>query len=519
MAQEKTPGVYIREVNAFPNSVVEVATAIPAFIGHTEKATFGNRNLLNEPVRLTSFAEFTSMYGGPPLVQYDFVTDPTPFDLNVDGTTEYNLYYGMRMFFANGGGPCYIVSVGSYSDKIDKDTIIAALEPLKKEQEPTMIVVPDATLLGKGEAELDAGAQPSADIYNAVLGHCAAMQSRIGIFDIFNGDQARNPAGDPVNVFREKVTSDFLNYGTVYYPWINTSILSESDVSFVNIKDPSVLATALDAEIDTLFPALPDGSDNPRAASFKSDYSGKMKEIADAYLKAVTDGDNAGIMAAKTQIKTVHQAAYEVSPMYKAVVKLLLKKINLMPPAAAMAGVYTRIDNTQGVFKAPANTGINNVVSPAVSINHEEQEDLNVPLNGKAVNAIRFFPGRGVLIWGARTLDGNSQDWRYISVRRTMIMLEQSIKIASEAFVFEANNAKTWGTMKAMIENFLTNKWKEGALVGATSPEAFEVFVGLGSTMTANDILDGYMRITVKVAVVRPAEFIVITFQQKMQTS
>jgi phage tail sheath protein FI len=159
------------------------------------------------------------------------------------------------------------------------------------------------------------------------------------------------------------------------------------------------------------------------------------------------------------------------------------------------------------------------VFAPAVNITHDEQEDLNIPLNGKSINAIRSFPGRGVLIWGARTLDGNSQDWRYINVRRTLIMLEQSIKMAAQAFVFEPNSAATWVTVKNTIGNYLTNKWKEGALVGAAPIEAFSVDVGLGTTMTADDILDGSMLVTVKVAVVRPAEFIVITFQQKMQTS
>jgi len=123
------------------------------------------------------------------------------------------------------------------------------------------------------------------------------------------------------------------------------------------------------------------------------------------------------------------------------------------------------------------------------------------------------------LIWGARTLDGNSQDWRYINVRRTIIMLEQSIKFSALAYVFEANNASTWITVKNMISNFLTNQWKSGALVGAKPEEAYSVDVGLGSTMTADDILNGFMNVTVKVALVRPAEFIVITFQQKMQTS
>jgi uncharacterized protein len=100
-----------------------------------------------------------------------------------------------------------------------------------------------------------------------------------------------------------------------------------------------------------------------------------------------------------------------------------------------------------------------------------------------------------------------------------MIMLEQSIKAASKAYVFEANDANTWITVKSMIRNFLTGIWKRGGLAGASPDDAFSVFVGLGETMTPEDILEGILRVTVLVALIRPAEFIEITFQQQMQKS
>lgn len=111
------------------------------------------------------------------------------------------------------------------------------------------------------------------------------------------------------------------------------------------------------------------------------------------------------------------------------------------------------------------------------------------------------------------------QDWRYVSVRRTMIFLEQSVKAAARAYVFKPNDANTWAEVKSMISSFLTEIWKEGGLHGAQAAEAFQVAIGLGTTMTSEDILNGFMRVTVKVAVVRPAEYIVITFQQEMAKS
>lgn len=182
-----------------------------------------------------------------------------------------------------------------------------------------------------------------------------------------------------------------------------------------------------------------------------------------------------------------------------------------------MAGIYTMVDNTKGVWKAPANVSVAAVISPAVNILDEELEDLNVPISGKSVNAIRFFIGEGVKVWGARTLDGNSFDWRYINVRRTMIMLEESIRNAVKEYVFDPNVASTWVNVKGVLNNFLREIWKRGGLVGPVPEDAYSVHVGLGDTMSPEDILMGIMRVTVFVAITRPAEFIVITFQQQMQ--
>ena len=215
----------------------------------------------------------------------------------------------------------------------------------------------------------------------------------------------------------------------------------------------------------------------------------------------------------------LHNALLQNLPGYQYIVNKVKDKLNLLPPSAAMAGLYTMVDNTRGVWKAPANVSVNYVNSPQVTIDNAQQEDLNMPMNGKAVNAIRTFPGEGIKVWGARTLDGNSQDWRYVNVRRTMMFLEESVKNAAKAYVFEPNVAATWMNVRSMIDNFLRSVWKRGGLAGATAEDAYQVHVGLGDTMTAEDILDGIMRVSVLVAITRPAEFIEITFQQQMQKS
>src|SRR5690606_34575743 len=164
--------------------------------------------------------------------------------------------------------------------------------------------------------------------------------------------------------------------------------------------------------------------------------------------------------------------------------------------------------------------GLALVNRPAITITNDLNDNLNVDAtSGKSVNAIRAFAGKGILIWGARTLAGNDNEWRYVSVRRFFNFVEESVKKASGAFVFEANDANTWVKVRTMIENFLTLQWRAGALAGAKPEHAFYVRVGLSQTMTADDVMNGYLIVEIGMAVVRPAEFIVLRFSHKMQES
>lgn len=498
MGQYKTPGVYIVEKSAFPNSVVEVATAVPAFIGYTEKASNKGKTLLNKAWRISSMSEFISFFGGPPKTQYqiseaaavesDFASGDKEYVLELQGA-RYFLYHSMMLFFQNGGGACYIVSVGSYGQDIEKPKLSAGIDVLLKEQEPTMVVIPDAMSL----AEPDCIA-----LQQAALSHCGqVMKNRFAILDVYDGYKEAQDSGC-IEKFRNDLGTNSLDFAAAYYPWLNTSIVQTGDLSFANVANADKLQELLKAETD--------GSqlDDKK----KAEINGKIAEIGVTPKTATMSSD-----------EDLHKILTAVCPLYKTIVESIKLKLNLMPPSAGMAGVYTMVDNSRGVWKAPANVSLNAVISPAVEITHAQQEDLNVTTAGKSINAIRTFIGEGTLVWGARTLDGNSLDWRYINVRRTMIMLEESIKLATKAYVFEPNVSSTWVTIKSMISNFLIGIWKRGGLAGATPEDAFGVFVGLGETMTPQDILDGMLKVTVLVALSRPAEFIEITFQQQMQKS
>lgn len=497
MSTRKTPGVYIVENNAFPNSVIEVATAVPAFIGYTKIAQDGKKSLHKKPWRISSLAEFMEYFGGEPDSIFSF-TETTDKALKNTGTLialngdtskfysvarkdSFNLYYNMKLFFANGGGSCYIVSVGTYADDFSGNALAGGIDILSKEREPTMVVVP--------EAVNTATTQACYDIQTAVVKHCGQNKNRIAILDVYNGNKARTDtaAGDVVAKFREKIGTEFLNYAAAYYPWLNTSVVSESEITFRNIDEKNL-------------------------GDFKTVVKSHSPNLA-VYIDAI------GTSTDKKLLDTAHKVLCDQCPLYAAIVKEMLHQVNLLPASAAMAGIFTQTDLTKEVWNAPANVGLANVISTSVNISHADQEDLNVPMDGKAINAIRYFTGEGIKVWGARTLDGNSADWRYISVRRTMIMLEESIKNVARAFVFEPNVANTWVIVRSTISNFLNGIWKRGGLAGAVPEDAYSVHIGLGNTMTADDVLEGIMRITVLVAVSRPAEYIEITFIQQMQKS
>jgi phage tail sheath protein FI len=247
-----------------------------------------------------------------------------------------------------------------------------------------------------------------------------------------------------------------------------------------------------------------------------TELSGAAGELETAMASVVTEiNSQTGIAAARNEnIKT-----YFTNEFSAAATKLLNSKKLTLPPSSTVAGIYAKVDADRGVWKAPANVSLNRVSGPSRKITNLENSDLNVHSTGKSVNVIRSFTGKGTLVWGARTLDGNSNEWRYVPVRRFFIMVEESVKKATEPFVFEPNSAGTWVKVKAMIENFLTLQWRGGALMGSKPEQAFFVNVGLGETMTQDDVLNGKMIVEIGMAAVRPAEFIILRFSHKMLES
>jgi phage tail sheath protein FI len=470
----KTPGVYVNEIPSFPPSIAQVATAIPAFIGYTEFAldSKGKAGNFLKPTRITSLLEYEQYFGGAPKETNLQIAIAETHDSNsklVSATatatfnggapsTKYLMYYAMQMYFMSGGGPCYIVSVNDYATgagTVSNTELQDGLDAIEPQDEPTLIVFPDGQGVGT-----------SANYYtlqNNALALCAKLQDRFALIDVYdNSDTTDNNAGN----FRSGIGANNLNYGACYYPNLITTLGYNYDDSAV-----------------------------PVTVSVASGPGGAV----------LTSTDLAGLSA---ENKVVYNTAKNA---------ISLEGVEL-PPSSTIAGVMATVDATRGVWKAPANVGITGVQQLTDNITDASQENLNIdPATGKSINAIRAFTGKGILVWGARTLDGNSNDFRYVSVRRFYIMVEESVKKATMAFVFEPNDGNTWVKVRAMIENYLTNLWRLGALAGSKPEQAFYVKVGLGQTMTFQDILEGRMIVEIGMAPVRPAEFIILRFSQIQQ--
>lgn len=672
----KTPGAYREEVPRLPPSIAQVETAIPVFIGYTEKAEEAGESLLGKAKQIESLADFELRYGGAPPARYKTYLNGNEQVVAVESSQPYYLHHALSLFFANGGGRCYIIAAAIYTvdGVVDADALVDALPVLAQEDEPTLIVAPDAAL-----AEDDG----LYEFQKLALAQCEKLGDRFVICDLKKSEDTTAFLAT-VKEFRDKIGISDLKYGAAYAPYVRSNIpipvrfrdielysgtpLASSALQLESLTSDQELRQMIfdlrnasatvnrmqerlipektgylldlerrsfDEHVAALFaaydlastdagkrtalegiyvflqkivlsvytdmstaPAIVPTAPNPASATqtaafllanhvpsaalstgardaFKSlwRHSVAHGEGGTPLLAAGTDATNARtilgidtadfppaadpditalyedtttpaernpiaragaaslvsnfvqfwtavLSAAATYEKTFDDGLTQAMGKYKQIKSGIIARASLMPPSGCVAGVYARVDGRRGVWKAPANESLNGVSGPAVQISAAQQESLNVdPVAGKSINAIRAFTGKGTLVWGARTLAGNDNEWRYVNVRRFFNMVEESAIRATEALVFEPNDRNTWVKAQGMLDNYLTVLWRQGALQGARPSDAFYVSVGLGTTMTALDVLEGRLIIEIGLAVVRPAEFIILRFSHKLAES
>ncbi|CAM4280490.1 phage tail sheath family protein [Pseudoalteromonas ostreae] len=588
MSQYKTPDVYVREKSILPPSVAEVATAIPAFIGYTTKlneagaadAAGAAANFLNMPVRITSMVQFEANFGGPYKEGFTLTPSSTGYDITnvaaIEGkqpddsdkggieaepakleAAKFFLHQAVSHFFANGGGACYVVSIGVAGVAAKKENYTAGIELLNKVDEVTLISAPEAIGLNEtGHYE----------VQNKALKHAEKRMDRFALVDV---QMQETPDGKTTIAhdserLRAKVTQG-LQYGASYYPYLTTTMARSYNEAIVMVKTSVTANVIVNNKTDYELYVVTGGFENAKTIEeltwqviedgyFYEDLNAEKHYCtkSDVYIKSTAESkyyeltslkevtfdqttkklilvangadfetdklDITDITVSDHPLSLIGDPDYPFSSaqVYNAAKTALAKNYLVLPPSPAIAGIIAKTDKDRGVWKAPANIALSQVLAPVLAIDSTEQENLNVDAtSGKSINAIRTFVGKGTLVWGARTLAGNDNEWRYVSVRRLFNMVEESIQKATQFAVFEPNTPFTWLKLKTMIESYLENLWRQGAFFGESPAQAFFVNVGLGQTMTEDDINNGIMNIEIGLAAVRPAEFIVLTFSHK----
>ncbi len=517
MPEYLAPGVFIEEIERGPKPIEGVATSTAAFLGVTERGPL-------RPFLVTSYGEYVRRFGE--------IVDPPP------GTTPSYMPHAVKAFFDNGGKRCFITRIsrdlqaasGAASvAEVDAGGLkILAFGPGTAYNRVWIVVSDSSTKNGAG--------QP--------------IGFRLRVF-YWNRDAAGVPydptqppppgAPGPTDV------EDFDNLSIdPASPFHYDKIVNHDNSRFIRLE-PDLLQALPPATSAKLH----DGEDGD--PPIKTDYEGsdqvsptervglaaldldEFRSVAivhapaaapevvqsvithcerNRFRFAVIDSDaNQGNISAldpRTDLQDTKYAAFYYPWIWVSDPRSG-RRIKV-PPGGSVCGIYALTDETRGVFKAPANE----VVAGALDLEFDINDSMQGLLNPNSVNVLRRFPGRGIRVWGARTLASDPL-WKYVPVRRLFIFLEASIYNSTQWVVFEPNDDKLWARVKQSVTLFLRTQWREGALLGAKEEDAFHVAVGRGETMSEDDILNGRLIVEVGIAPVRPAEFVIFRVYQKTQ--
>jgi len=446
------PGVYIEEV---PTGIIGVdasLTSVPVFVGFTEKTTHHGASLLYKPVRIVSFGDFVTIFGTIPISNWEW--NPTISQAVCTDLVSYRLYYALKLYFDNGGGSCYVVSTGVYRKKIDSNLAVVRFEKALQ----GLSKQSDPNLLVWADAHL-AGETLSYQGYQQALQLGKTKKDWLVLIDLYS-ESFLDKYQSLRNSFEQYIGQDGLKFGAAYYPYLQTVYRLADDESRIRIKVTG----------KTLYLNLP--PDHPEAAL----------------------------------------SLFATQPtLYTSLKMFLYSKKIILPASSVVAGLMCQKPR----WKAPANLELQSIEKPLVEINQATQDTMTVPASGKSVNTIRNFTGRGVLVWGARTLAGNDNEWRYIPSVRLAGAIEKAIENILASCKTYPNNQHTWSTINNGITNFLDTLWRQGALVGEKSTKAYFCHIGLGRTMTQQDIEKNKLIVEVGLAFLKPAEFVIIRVENQ----
>ena len=558
MPEYLSPGVYVEELDRGAKSIEAVGTAMPVFVGFTEKAervrTVDGEEVVedvsNKAQLITSWNRFRDTYG----------------DI-IEGAYLPHAVYG---YFLNGGGRCYVMSI--------KTIPKAGVTLLNTDGKPGLLV--QARHAGTDGLRLRVRVEPSGAAGTAPP-QPAAPKPKKGAKE---GDEAAEPPAKPagggnglpesftVTVERQGPSQNWIpketfknlklaekkqEDGTTTVEMVYPNSARSQFVEFVIPDAKMSLATLWPGEHAagsgqqlTIAPRLippAEYSQFQGDVTVRSGVEG-LAELDDATMLIIPDimttlpgqkrdqtymdnikavqnlmishceamGDRVAILDAPPDLmpQEVHKwrmdvAGFDTSyaALYYPWIEVMDPATNrplLIPPSGHIAGIWARSDNTRGVHKAPANEAVRGAIGLGYKVSKGDQDVLNPD----QVNCIRFFTGGGIKVWGARTLSSSNPSWKYINVRRFFNMVEKSIEKSTQWTVFEPNDETLWAQIRRDVGAFLSVQWREGALFGATPEQAF--FVKCDADLNPKESRDmGRLIIEVGMAPVTPAEFVI----------
>ena len=550
MPEYLSPGVYVEEVDRGPKPIEGVGTAMAAFVGFTEKAEYVREvdgefvveNLLNRPQLITNWSQYVERFGG-------FVAGV-------------NLPLSVYGYFMNGGSRCYVVSVRTFPKA---EAIL-----VNAQGKPSISV--RARQAGVEGMKLRVRVAHPALPAPAATG----KKDKPGPVTAENPDQPvvpemQIPAADPQSftffVEKEHNPGVWKPLETLTDVKLQTVLVDEKKqvaFAFKNNKQPKFVELSITDQF-SLEKTLPREQEqtliidkklleSPTASEFRGDVSERMGveglEVQDDVtmlcvpdLMTTMPGEklNLEMVKAVQMMMIAHcermgdrVAILDVPPdltpqevkkwrmdiagfdssyaaMYYPWIKVMDPATDLpikMPPSGHVAGLWSRSDNTRGVHKAPANEILLGAIGLAYQTTKGEQDTLN-PIG---VNCVRAFPGRGIRVWGARTLSSDPA-WRYINVRRLFNYVEKSIENGTQWVVFEPNNRKLWARVSRDASSFLRTVWRDGALFGSSPAEAF--YVKCDDELNPPESRDlGRLVVEIGMSPVKPAEFVIFRISQ-----
>ncbi|MHB1295094.1 MAG: phage tail sheath subtilisin-like domain-containing protein [Anaerolineae bacterium] len=517
----QSPGVYVEEVDRGTKPIEGVGTSVAAFIGFTERAEEPSRDggapisLLNKATLVTNWAQYSAKFGG-----------------FAEGTFLPQAVFG---YLANGGGRCYVVSVRTLA--VDGGTKAQALLPGPTDAKGESLQITaraggvagnDLTVTIQHEGTEAPEGEPQPDTFTLIVKRGGVQAERYDGLSAGTGarnvETVVNGASRLVQVAAPRKAGKAIaqrpTEGSYSLVGGESKALAISPAQFQGDAAKREGIGALEALDDVTMVCVPDLMSAFTQGAI--DLNG-VKAVQTAVLNhcermryrfAILDAPP-GLSPQEIGDWRMNQAGYDSK--YGALYYPWIAMPNpvgangatmLVPPCGHIAGIYARTDNERGVHKAPANEVVAGAIGLEINVTKGEQDGLN-PMG---VNCIRAFPGRGIRVWGARTL-ASDPSWRYINVRRLFNYVEASIERGTQWVVFEPNDQDLWARVRRDISAFLRMVWRSGALFGATPEEAF--YVKCDEELNPLEVRDaGQLIIEIGMAPVKPAEFVIVRISQ-----